>query len=130
MKTAFPLRIGIIGAGAAAETHARELARVEGAVVSAVFSRNVDKGAAFAAAFSIPRFYHRLDAFLSQPALDAVIITTPNGLHLDYAGAAARAGKHVIIEKPLEISFVRALATVNVVDAIYRSAATRLPQKI
>ncbi len=112
MKTAIPLRIGIIGAGVAAETHARELARVEGAVVSAVFSRNADKGAAFAAAFSIPRTYHRLDAFLSQPALDAVIITTPNGLHLDYAVAAARAGKHVIIEKPLEILPARARAII------------------
>src|SRR5690606_3370184 len=48
------------------------------------------------------------EALLADPQIDAVIIVTPNGLHRDFAIAAARAGKHVIVEKPLEITTARA----------------------
>lgn len=103
-----PIRFGIIGAGVAAETHARELRNVTGAELTSVFARNEKKAAAFAAAFSIPGSSSDLQTFLSDPALDAVVITTPNGVHRDYAVAAAEAGKHVIVEKPLEITSERA----------------------
>lgn len=102
------IRFGLIGAGVAAETHARELRKVSGASLEAIFARNGEKAAAFAAAFSLPKHYFDLDAFLDDQEIDAVIITTPNGLHLDYALAAARAGKHVVVEKPLEITEARA----------------------
>lgn len=103
-----PCRFGIIGAGVAAETHARELRNVTGAELVSVFARSQEKAAAFAAAFSIPKWSSDLDEFLSDPTIDAVIVTTPNGLHKDYAVAAARSGKHVIVEKPLEITSDRA----------------------
>lgn len=99
---------GLIGAGVASETHARELARVEGASLEAVFARDERKAAAFSVAFSIPRSYCDISEFLADPAIDVVIITTPNGLHLDHAVAAAEAGKHVVVEKPLEITEDRA----------------------
>jgi predicted dehydrogenase len=102
------IRFGLIGTGVAAGTHARELARVDGARLEAVFARDAEKAAAFAAAFSIPRPCSHLSAFLADLAVDAVIVTTPNGLHLDYAVAAAKAGKHVVVEKPLEINEARA----------------------
>lgn len=108
------LRFGIIGTGVAAETHARELAHVEGAVLGSVYARDETKAAGFAGRFSIPRHFFRLDAFLADPELDAVIITTPNGLHLDVALAAAEAGKHLVVEKPLEITEERAG---NIVEA-------------
>lgn len=103
-----PIRYGIIGAGVAAETHARELAQVSGARLVSVYARHPQRVAAFAAAFSVARHTSQFDIFLSDPELDAVIITTPNGTHLDYAVAAAQAGKQVIVEKPLEISCARA----------------------
>ncbi|MDQ0513397.1 Gfo/Idh/MocA family protein [Ancylobacter amanitiformis] len=112
------IRFGLIGAGVAAETHARELARVAGASLQAVFARDATKAAAFAATFSIPRHYADLSAFLADPALDAVIIATPNGLHLDHAIAVAAAGKHLIVEKPLEITEARASA---ILDACQKS---------
>ncbi|SCB32275.1 Gfo/Idh/MocA family protein [Rhizobium multihospitium] len=102
------LRFGIIGAGVAAETHARELRNISGAVLVSVFARNQEKAAAFAAAFSVPASFSDIEDFLADACLDVVIVTTPNGLHLDYAIAAARAGKHVVVEKPLEISCERA----------------------
>ena len=48
--------------------------------------------------------YQDLDAFLADPELEIVTIATPSGAHLEPALAAARAGKHIIVEKPLEIT--------------------------
>ncbi|HEY0123068.1 MAG TPA: Gfo/Idh/MocA family oxidoreductase [Rhizobium sp.] len=108
------VRIGIIGAGVAAETHARELGHVDGALLHSVFARDQAKAQKFAAAFSVSRVSADLIEFLADPNLDAVIITTPNGLHLEYALAVARAGKHLIVEKPLEIDEFRAQQIVAV----------------
>jgi len=58
------VRFGLIGAGVASETHARELRRVVGASLEAVFARDRTKAAAFGAAFSIPRFYSEFPEFL------------------------------------------------------------------
>ena len=80
---------------------------MHGAQLVSVYARSKAKAAAFAAAFCIPRFATQLDVFLNDPQLDAVIITTPNGTHREYAIAVAQAGKQVIVEKPLEINCER-----------------------
>jgi UDP-N-acetyl-2-amino-2-deoxyglucuronate dehydrogenase len=113
-------RFGLIGAGVAAETHARELARVGGASLVAVWARNEQAAARFADAHAVPRHYADLAAFLADGEIDIVIISTPNGTHLEYAEAAARAGKHVIVEKPLEINATRAAAIVAACAAAER----------
>lgn len=115
------IRFGLIGAGVAAETCARELGHVSGAQLVSVFARDANKAAAFAAAYGCPDATSDLDAFLAGD-FDAVVITTPNGLHRDYAVAAAAAGKHVVVEKPIEINRPRAQA---IVDAC-RAAGRRL----
>jgi UDP-N-acetyl-2-amino-2-deoxyglucuronate dehydrogenase len=51
--------------------------------------------------------YHDLDAMLADPAVDVVTICTPSGLHMEPAVAAAKAGKHIIVEKPLDITLKR-----------------------
>lgn len=117
-----PVRFGLIGAGVASQTHARELHHVSGASLQAVFARDDKKAAAFAAAFSVPKAYSEISEFLADPAIDVVIVTTPNGLHLDYAVAAAKAGKHVVVEKPLEITEERSRRII----AACRDAGTRL----
>ena len=101
------IRFGLIGTGIAATTHARELAHVAGARLWSVFARDPGKGERFAVDHGAQAFTD-LDAFLCDPALHAVIVATPNGLHRDYAIAAAAAGKHVVVEKPLEITLPRA----------------------
>ncbi len=132
VKTGFPqqklaermrtIRFGLIGAGVAAETHARELRHVSGASLQAIFARSNKKAVAFAAAFSVPKAYCDISEFLADPAIDAVIVTTPNGVHLDYSVAAAKAGKHVVVEKPLEITEERSRRII----AACRDAGTRL----
>jgi UDP-N-acetyl-2-amino-2-deoxyglucuronate dehydrogenase len=102
------IRFGIIGAGVAAETHARELRHVPGASLQAVFARNAEKAERFRSTFSIPSAYSDLEPFLRDRTIDIVIVATPNGLHRDYALSVAAAGKHVVVEKPLEMSVPRA----------------------
>lgn len=104
----------MIGAGMAAETHARELAAVEGAELHAVLARDAPKAERFRSRYSASKAYDNLDLFLSDPDIDAVIIATPNGLHRDFAIAVAKAGKHVVVEKPLEITTGRAR---DIIDA-------------
>lgn len=116
------VRFGLVGTGVAGETHARELKRVEGARLEAVLGRDATRTSAFAARLDIPRSFARYIDLLADPAIDAVIIATPNGQHLDYAVQAARAGKHVVVEKPLEITEQRAQ---TIVDAC-REAGRRL----
>ncbi len=111
------VRFGLIGAGVAAATHAREMAHVAGGRIVAVQTRDAARGAAIAARYGIARTHSDLSAMLADPVLDAVIITTPNALHLEAALAAAEAGKHVVVEKPLEITAARARAIVAACEA-------------
>lgn len=97
---------GIIGCGMIAHFHARAIADVRGAKLVAcydVLSAAADKLAETVGC----KAYHNLNAMLADPAVDVVTIGTPSGAHLEPALAAARAGKHVIVEKPLEITLGR-----------------------
>lgn len=112
-----PIRFGLIGAGVAATTHAREIKNTTDGEIVAVQARDIGRARAFASEHGIAAAYGHIEELLAHPGLDAVIITTPNGLHLEPALAAAGAGKHVIVEKPLEIDEARAL---RIIDACKR----------
>src|SRR5436309_4718226 len=96
---------GIVGCGMIAEFHARAIAEIPDARLVAAFSRSGSNGAKVAAlAVGECRVYDDLDAMLAHPGLDVVCVCTPSGAHLDPAVAAARAGKHVVVEKPLGVT--------------------------
>ena len=97
---------GIVGCGMIARFHARAIAEIRGAQVVACF--DAVPAAADRLATEIGcRAYHDLDAMLADPDVTVVTIGTPSGAHLEPAVAAANAGKHVIVEKPLEITLKR-----------------------
>ncbi|HEY7937466.1 MAG TPA: Gfo/Idh/MocA family oxidoreductase [Candidatus Limnocylindrales bacterium] len=74
-----------------------------------------DKGRAESAArqLGIPRAYGSYEALLADPDIDAVYVPLPNHLHAQWAIAAARAGKHVLCEKPLAMTALEAQAIVD-----------------
>jgi len=102
MSTGF----GIIGCGMIATFHARAIADIRGAKLVACFDNNAHAADKLAESTGC-KPYHSLDAMLADPAVQIVTICTPSGAHLEPALAAARAGKHVIVEKPLEITLGR-----------------------
>src|SRR6185369_13309892 len=72
--------------------------------VVAVGSRSEAAAQAFADELGIPRAHGSYEDLLADPEVDAVYIPLPNHLHLEWTLAAARAGKHVLCEKPIALS--------------------------
>ena len=99
---------GIIGSGMIARHHAMAIRAMENASLGGIYCRNPDKAKAVEEQYGCPVFTD-LDEFLALDSIDIVTVATPSGLHLDAIRAAARAGKHIICEKPLEITADRVL---------------------
>lgn len=106
MAQAQKFGFGIIGCGMIANFHAKAIGDIEGAKVVACFDA-VPAAADKLAAAQGCKAYHKLEDMLADPEVQVVTIGTPSGAHLEPAVAAARAGKHVIVEKPLEITLDR-----------------------
>jgi predicted dehydrogenase len=91
-----------------ARFHARALAEVPGARLVALVSRSADRARKMADELGLRCDASAdLAAVLARPDVDVVIVTTPSGAHLEPAVAAAEAGKHVVVEKPLEVTLER-----------------------
>jgi UDP-N-acetyl-2-amino-2-deoxyglucuronate dehydrogenase len=99
---------GLVGTGMAGGIHAAEFPFVNGAELVAACSRNEAKLREFAATYGIPEIYTDYRALIDSPNVDVVIVLAPTGLHEEIATYAARAGKHIIVEKPLDINLERA----------------------
>jgi predicted dehydrogenase len=100
------LRVGIVGLGWVAGAHIETFKHVNGAGVTAICSRRPHDPAALEARFGVPlKAYTDYAEMLADPEIDVVDICTPHPLHAEQAIAAARAGKHLIIEKPLSLSW-------------------------
>src|SRR5689334_16026418 len=98
----------IVGCGMIARFHARALADVPGAKLVALVSRRAANARKMADELGLKvDIYEDLTQALSRRDLDVVIIATPSGAHQEPAVAAAAAGKHVVVEKPLEITLER-----------------------
>ena len=97
------MKFGIIGSGMIARFHAKAIEAMPGSELGSIYSRNAASSRAIGEEFGCQAF-DDLDAFLADPKLEIVTIATPSGAHLEPSVAAARAGKHVICEKPLEIT--------------------------
>ncbi len=101
-----PLGFGIIGCGMIADFHAKAIADTPGAKLVACTDRVAASAKRFADSQDIEAF-DDLDGMLDHPAVDVVTICTPSGAHQEPAVAAAKKGKHVVVEKPLEINLKR-----------------------
>lgn len=101
------LGFGIIGVGSIAKTHYKALSESSNCRFVAAFHPDVKKAKVFCESCGEGKAYGNLDAFMSDSEIQAVLIGTPSGSHLDPALAAIEHGKHVLIEKPIEITTER-----------------------
>jgi len=129
------VKFGIIGVGAIAKMHAAALRLTDNAELFIVYDKIPERAAAFAQQFNC-RMVSSFEAFLASE-VEAVTIATPSGLHADVAIPAARAGKHILCEKPLEITvsktndLVRACESSNVrLSAVFQSRFSQSVQTI
>ncbi len=97
---------GIIGCGMISRFHAKAIADLDNANLIGCWNRTPDAAAKLASETESTAF-KSLDEMLANPEIDVVTIGTASGAHRDPAVAAANAGKHVIIEKPLEVTLER-----------------------
>ena len=101
-------KVGIVGLGMAVTPHAKSLLDLKDRVeVAYAFSPSRERRAKFAERFPFPQC-DRLETLLEDRSVGAALVLTPPNTHLDIAARCAAAGKHVLLEKPLEISTPRA----------------------
>lgn len=98
--------IGLIGTGTIADFHAEAISGIQGAELRGVYDTNPERGREFADRRHT-EFFDDLQHFLNHPGINLVGICTPSGAHRDVAVAAAEAGKHVLVEKPIEVTVRR-----------------------
>jgi len=98
------IRFGLLGCGRIAKRHSELLGgnHISGASLAAVCDPIRSRADAVASKFGVPATYE-MDEFLARKDIDAVAVLTPSGMHPNHAIACARAGKHVIVEKPMAL---------------------------
>ena len=133
------LRIGLVGLGMAVTPHAKGLLDLSDRIdVAYAFSPSQQRRASFGQRFPFP-LCARFETILEDPTVDAVCVLTPANTHLDIVRRCAAASKHVLLEKPIDVSTARARELVSVCRAAriklgivlqhrFRPAAERLGQ--
>ncbi len=103
-----PLGFAIVGCGMIARFHARAIGELPEARLVALVSRNPAHAEAVMEAGGVRcPVFSDVREMLKRPEVDVVVVCTPSGAHLEPAVAAAEAGRHVVVEKPLEITLER-----------------------
>jgi UDP-N-acetyl-2-amino-2-deoxyglucuronate dehydrogenase len=111
------LGFGIVGVGMIADFHAQAIAHTHGGRLIGVATRNADNAGAFAQRHKLKFATTSVDELVACSDIHVVCVTTPSGAHLEPALAAVRAGKHVVVEKPIEVTTERADDLLRAADA-------------
>src|SRR5438132_446124 len=109
-------RIAVIGLGAIALEHLSAYQRNDRAELVAVCDIDLERAKARAEQFGVARATGDVEEVLSDPGIDAVSVCVPNVLHAPIAEAALRAGKNVLVEKPMTVTVAEAEALVRAVE--------------
>ena len=95
------VRVGLVGCGKIAVTHAQALSQLAEADFVACCDRDVERAKLMAAEHGVPGVYGDLDELLASGTIDAILCCTPHPAHEPVVVAAAKAGVHVLCEKPI-----------------------------
>lgn len=111
------INFGVIGCGRISKRHLDLLGgeQIAGAALVAICDSNAARLGSAQQRYNVSS-YDSLDAMLANPAIDAVTILTPSGMHAEHAIAAAAAGKHVVVEKPMALRLEDADAMISACD--------------
>ena len=109
------MHIGLIGGGGITETHARAALAIPGVRLAAIQGRRDDRVRLLCERYGGTP-YTDLGAFLAHRPMDVVIVGSPSALHGEQGAAAARAGLHVLVEKPIDVTLARVDALVAAAD--------------
>src|SRR5687768_1011366 len=104
---------GIIGTGSIARAFAEGLAQCKTGKLVAIGSRTQKCADEFGAKYNVPRRHSSYQALLDDRDVQAVYIATPHPIHAEWAIKAARAKKHVLVEKPMGINGSEAMAIIE-----------------
>ncbi len=126
-----PLGFALVGCGMIARFHARALAEIPGARVAGLVTRTPANAQALLAETGTPPcpVFATVEEAVRAPGVDVVVITTPSGAHLEPAVTAAAAGKHVVVEKPLEITGPRCARIIEACDTHSVKLCTIFPSR-
>ncbi|WP_218673369.1 Gfo/Idh/MocA family protein [Planomicrobium okeanokoites] len=106
------INFAIVGCGTIATQHINAILKTKGAKLGAVYSRRIEKAEKWAHKYGVQAFGD-YEALLQSDGIDAVVILTPSGTHADFGIKAAEAGKHVVVEKPIDINLEKAKTLVR-----------------
>jgi UDP-N-acetyl-2-amino-2-deoxyglucuronate dehydrogenase len=108
-------RIALVGCGRISKNHLEAIDRIDGLELVAVCDTDPERAKRVGMEWNVPHFTS-YDRMLADSEADVVTIATPSGLHPEQGVAAAKAGKHVVMEKPMAISLTGADALVQACD--------------
>src|SRR5689334_6010974 len=122
-------RVAIVGLGMALGPHLRSLEALDRRVeIAACYTPSAARRATFAARHRWP-VTANLDAILGDPSIAIVFILTPPNSHLELVERCAAAGKHVLLEKPIDVTVERARKTVEAMERAGRTLAIMLQHR-
>ena len=125
------IKIGIVGTGGMAHTHARAYQKIRGCKLVAACDVVPKRARDFAKEFDIPTAHVDVEEMLAETPMDAVSVVTSDGAHCPVSLAAIRRGKHVLCEKPLAVNYAEARkmaaaakrkGVINMVNLSYRNS--------
>lgn len=124
-----PLQVGIIGTGIMGELHAKVYQNNPNTQLVAVADLNKERAEGMSAMFNLQQAYSSYEEMLASCNLDIVSVCTPDFVHAKPAIAAANAGCHVLIEKPLAVTVEDAQAVIDAAAANHVKAMTQFSHR-
>ncbi len=123
------LQVGMIGAGAIANSHCDGINKHPQAKVVAVADTSKERVTALAVKFNIAKVYAKWEELVADRDIDAVSIALPNALHAPVALAALKAGKHVILDKPFAMNQKEATAVIAAAKKAHKTFMLGMNQR-
>lgn len=111
------LNWGVIGSGGIARVFCNGMRFSKTGQITAVASRSKERAGSLAVAFSIPKHYKGYEPLLADDQIDVVYISTIHPAHAEWVIKAARAGKHILVEKPIGMNYLEAEAMIEAARA-------------